>query len=82
MGWPRDSHLNLTVPSATLTTARSKTSWLAAEGFVDPLSLRTNWSAEAWISSSVAGGSKLTAPLAGGDSGARLTVVDRMFLRA
>ena len=32
---------------------------LAADGFVDPLILRTYCSAEAWISSAVAGGSKL-----------------------
>jgi hypothetical protein len=29
------------------------------EGVVNPLSLRTNWSDEAWISSSLAGGAKL-----------------------
>ena len=40
-------------------TARSKTTSLRFDGLVDPLSLRTNWSAASRISSSVAGGSKL-----------------------
>src|SRR4051795_9994868 len=39
--------------------ASSKASAFACEGLVEPLILRTYWSAEAWISSSVAGGSKL-----------------------
>jgi hypothetical protein len=47
------------VISETASTASSKASWLACEGLVEPLTLRTYCSAEAWISSSVAGGSKL-----------------------
>ena len=47
------------VTSAISSTARSKTSWLACDGLVEPEILRTYWSDEAWISSSVAGGSKL-----------------------
>ena len=45
--------------SLTASTARSKASALACEGFVKPLILRTYWSADARTSSSVAGGSKL-----------------------
>src|SRR6185503_6359066 len=45
--------------SETSSTARSKAASLAREGCVKPLSLRTNCSADARISSSVAGGSKL-----------------------
>src|SRR5260221_10582642 len=45
--------------SATSSTARSNASSFAFDGLVKPLSLRTNWTAEARISSSVAGGSKL-----------------------
>jgi hypothetical protein len=45
--------------SLTATTARSKASTLAWEGLVKPLILRTYCTAEASISSSVAGGSKL-----------------------
>src|SRR5438034_674444 len=40
-------------------TARWKAASFVREGRAKPLSLRTNWSAEARISSSVAGGSKL-----------------------
>ena len=47
------------VTSTTSATARSNASAFALEGFADPLILRTYCSAEAWISSSVAGGSKL-----------------------
>src|SRR5215218_4025076 len=47
------------VTSATASTASSKASWLACDGLVEPLILRTYCSAEAWISSSVAAGSKL-----------------------
>ena len=43
----------------TSATARSNASMLALEGVLKPESLRTNCTAEAWISSSVAGGSKL-----------------------
>ena len=50
---------NLPVASATSSTARSKASAFAREGFVEPLTLRTYWSAAARTSSSVAGGSKL-----------------------
>src|SRR5205823_3964221 len=45
--------------SATSSTARSNASSFAREGFVNPLILRTYWSAAARTSSSVAGGSKL-----------------------
>ena len=47
------------VTRATSSTASSNASALACEGFVDPLTLRTYCSAAAWISSSLAGGSKL-----------------------
>jgi hypothetical protein len=47
------------VTADTSSTARSKASVLACEGFVNPLTLRTYWIADARISSSVAGGSKL-----------------------
>src|SRR6185295_8231145 len=40
-------------------TARSNASAFACDGLLKPESLRTNCSAEAWTSSSVAGGSKL-----------------------
>src|SRR4051794_4773905 len=40
-------------------TARSKASWLAADGLAEPLTLRTNWMAAAVTSDDVAGGSKL-----------------------
>src|SRR5262249_27185518 len=43
----------------TCSTARLKAASLAFDGRVQPLSLRTNCSAEAWTSSWVAGGSKL-----------------------
>src|SRR5215469_337772 len=45
--------------AATWSTARSNASWFALEGRVKPLSLRTNCSEDALISSSVAGGLKL-----------------------
>src|SRR5215469_6897005 len=44
---------------ATWSTARSKASWFALEGRVKTLSLRTNCSDDALISSAVAGGLKL-----------------------
>src|ERR1700744_6581345 len=47
----------------TSATARSNASALACEGLLKPESFRTNCSAEAWISSSVAGGSKLNSVL-------------------
>src|SRR5512140_3347447 len=40
-------------------TARSNAAWLAAEGLVVPLTLRTNCSAASCTSREVAGGSKL-----------------------
>src|SRR5260370_13791750 len=49
--------------AVTSATARSKAGALACEGLLKPESLRTNCSAEAWISSSVAGGSKLNSVL-------------------
>src|SRR5690348_1206620 len=45
--------------SLTSSTARSNATSLACDGWVKPDSLRTNCKAEARISSSVAGGSKL-----------------------
>ncbi len=45
--------------SAMVSTARSKAAALACDGFVEPLILRTYWSAAARTSSSVADGSKL-----------------------
>src|SRR3954447_158214 len=45
--------------SETSETARLKASALACDGELKPESLRTNCSAEAWISAWVAGGSKL-----------------------
>src|SRR5262249_58139450 len=48
---------------ATCSTARLKAAWFALEGRVNPLSFRTNCRAEARISSSVAGGSKLCSVL-------------------
>ena len=45
--------------AATSATARANTASFAFEGFADPLTLRTYWSAAALTSSGVAGGSKL-----------------------
>src|SRR6202049_184642 len=47
----------------TSATARSNASALACDGLLKPDSFLTNCSAEAWISSSVAGGSKLNSVL-------------------
>src|SRR5256712_14223896 len=44
-------------------TARSNAARLARDGFVKPESFLTNWSDALWISSSVAGGSKLNSVL-------------------
>src|SRR3954465_10535672 len=49
--------------SETSDTARLKASALACDGESNPESLRTNCSAEAWISACVAGGSKLNSVL-------------------
>src|SRR3954463_15435113 len=49
--------------SVTSLMARLNASSLARDGFVVPLNLRTNCKAEARISSSVAGGSKLASVL-------------------
>src|SRR5687767_13884930 len=49
--------------AVTSSTARLKAASLAREGRVVPLSFRTNWSADARISSSVAGGSKFASVL-------------------
>jgi len=49
--------------AATSATARSNASALVCDGLLKPDSLRTNCSAEAWISSPVAGGSKLNSVL-------------------
>ena len=50
--------ISLRAASVTSSTAVFEGSSLAREGRAVPLSLRTNCSADAWISSSVAGGSK------------------------
>src|ERR1700712_962584 len=47
------------VACSTSATAWSKAAWFACEGRVDPLILRTYWTAAACTSSRVAGGSKL-----------------------
>src|ERR1700687_4581372 len=47
----------------TSAAAQSKPATLAFDGVLKPESLRTNCTAEAWISSSVAGGSKLNSVL-------------------
>src|SRR6202011_2569609 len=49
--------------AVTSATARSNASALACDGLLKPESFLTNCSAEAWISSSVAGGSKLNSVL-------------------
>src|SRR3954453_9876885 len=49
--------------AVTSATALSKASALACDGLLKPERLRTNCSAEAWISSPVAGGSKLNSVL-------------------
>src|SRR6266700_1301121 len=49
--------------AVTSATARSNASALPCEGLLKPDSFLTNCSAEAWISSSVAGGSKLNSVL-------------------
>src|SRR5262249_4237789 len=51
--------MSLRAVSETSSTARSNAAAFALEGWVNPDSFRTNCSAEARISSSVAGGSKL-----------------------
>src|SRR5215813_4477937 len=48
---------------ATSSTARANTASLDLDGFVKPLSLRTNWRDDARISSPVAGGVKLCSVL-------------------
>jgi uncharacterized lipoprotein YajG len=50
---------SVAVAAATTRTASSNASWFTADGWVVPLTLRTYWTAAAWTSSSVAGGSKL-----------------------
>jgi len=50
---------SLRAAAETSSTARSNAGSLACDGLLKPESLRTNCSAEARISSSVAGGSKL-----------------------
>ena len=54
---------NLLEAAVTSSTARWNAAWLACEGLPDPLIFRTNCSAAFWISSSVAGGSKLKSVL-------------------
>src|SRR5882672_6938234 len=54
---------NFRAASETSATARLNAASLACDGLLKPESLRTNCSAEAWISSSLAGGSKLNSVL-------------------
>src|SRR5258708_56995 len=61
--WVCSDTSNRRADAETSATARSNASALACEGLLKPESLRTNCSAEAWISSSVAGGSKLNSVL-------------------
>src|SRR4030095_15919576 len=58
-----NSSSNRFATSETSDTARLNAAALAADGLLKPDSLRTNCSAEAWISSRVAGGSKLNSVL-------------------
>ena len=60
--------------SETSPTARSNAASLSLDGFLNPLTLRMNWSDAAWISSGVAGGSKLC-DFQGGIYGAGCEVV-------
>ena len=58
--WPSSSTIMLLTVSASRlpnAKARSNAASLACDGLLKPLNLRTNCNAEAWISSSVAGGS-------------------------
>src|SRR5205085_11283742 len=55
--------INRCAAEATLSTARLKAASFARDGRVDPLSLRTNCTAAARISSSLAGGAKLASVL-------------------
>jgi GNAT superfamily N-acetyltransferase len=55
--------INLWAAAVTSSTALLKAASLALDGFVVPLSLRTNCNADARISSGVAGGSKLASTL-------------------
>ena len=55
--------ISLAAAAVTSSTAVLKASSLAREGRAVPLSLRTNCNADAWISSSVAGGSKFASVL-------------------
>src|SRR4051794_17870258 len=61
--WVWSDVSSLRADAETSATARSNASALADDGLLKPESLRTNCSAEAWISSSVAGGSKLNSVL-------------------
>jgi len=54
-----NDRINSVAAALTCSIARSNTSSFALDGFVNPLSFRTNCSDDAWISSAVAGGSKL-----------------------
>jgi hypothetical protein len=53
----------LRAAAATSSTATLKAASLIRDGLVVPLSFRTNWRAEAWTSSSVAGGEKFASVL-------------------
>src|SRR6185503_5856344 len=55
--------MSLDAAAVTSTTARLNASSFALDGLLKPLSLRTNCKAEARISASVAGGSKLNSVL-------------------
>ena len=58
-----DLALSLDAADVTSTTARLNASSFALDGLLKPLNLRTNCSADARISASVAGGSKLNSVL-------------------
>src|SRR5688572_15795936 len=59
----RAKKMSLDAAAVTSTTARLNASSFTLDGLLKPLSLRTNCSAEARISASVAGGSKLNSVL-------------------
>src|SRR3954447_14721730 len=61
--WVCSDASNFRAACETSSTARLNASSLACEGLLKPDSFRTNCSAEAWTSSSVAGGSKLNSVL-------------------
>ncbi|HNV73550.1 MAG TPA: hypothetical protein PKH96_02650 [Gemmatimonadaceae bacterium] len=59
----RSAWINRRAAASTSSTATLNAASFARDGLVVPLSLRTNWSADARISSGVAGGSKFASVL-------------------